>query len=219
MTPTDDDAADHAVDYSLYFVLDLPPGPFPGDPIALAAEAAAGGAGVVQLRGKHATGRDLFDLARALKPVLAPHRVPLILDDRLDVALAADADGVHVGADDLPLDRVRALAPNLIVGASCYGDPDRAARAAAAGADYLAFGAFFPSPTKREAAVVPPTVLAAARPLGLPIVAIGGITLATAPSLIAAGADGIAVVSAIQAAPDPRAAAAALRAAVANARR
>lgn len=205
-----------SADYSLYFVLDLP---VSTDPLTLAAAAAAGGATVVQLRGKSASGRELFDLARALKAALAPRGVPLIVDDRLDVALAAGADGVHVGADDLPLARVRALAPDLIVGASCYGDPDLAERAAAAGADYLAFGAFFPSPTKREAAVVPPTVLAAARRFGRPVVAIGGVTLETAPALIRAGADGIAVVSAIQAVPDPQAAAAALRAAIDGARR
>lgn len=199
------------VDYALYFVLDLP---VAGDPATLAAEAAAGGASVVQLRGKQATGRELYDIARALKAALSPHAVPLIINDRLDVALAAGAEGVHVGADDLPLDRVRALAPDLIVGVSCYGDPTLAERAAAGGADYVAFGAFFPSPTKREANVVPPAVLGQARRLGLPIVAIGGITRETAPALVQAGADGIALVSAIQGAADPRAAAAALRRAI-----
>lgn len=197
-------------DVALYFVLDLPA----ADPVALAREAAAGGATIVQLRGKQTSGRELYDQARALKAALAPVGVPLVVDDRLDVALAAEADGVHVGAADLPVERARALAPDLILGVSCYGDPALAERAAAAGADYLAFGAFSPSPTKREAAVVSPSVLGQARRFGPPVVAIGGITLRQVPALIAAGADGVAVVSAIQAAPDPRAAARALREAV-----
>lgn len=203
------------VDYSLYFVLDLP---VAGDPVALAREAATGGASLVQLRGKSATGRDLYDLALALKAALVPLGVPLILNDRLDVALAAGADGVHVGADDLPAERVRQLGRELILGVSCYGELARAERAIAAGADYVAFGAFFPSPTKQEAAVVPTAVLGEARRLGRPVVAIGGITLEQAPAMIAAGADGVAVVSAIQGAADPRAAARQLRQAIDRAR-
>lgn len=197
-----------ARDYSLYYVLDVPA---PRDPLTLAEQAVAGGATVVQLRGKMLSARALYDLAVALLPVLAPASVPLIIDDRLDVALAAGADGVHVGKDDLPFERARVLAPQLILGVSCYGDLERAARAAAAGADYIAFGAFFPSPTKREAAVVPRGVLAGARQFNLPVVAIGGITVERVPELLDSGADGVAVVSAIQSAPDPEAAARTLR--------
>ncbi len=204
-----------SLDVSLYFVLDLPA----AEPAVLAREAAAGGATIVQLRGKQTPGRELYEQARALKSVLAPLGVPLVIDDRLDVALAAGADGVHVGADDLPFRRVRELSPELILGVSCYGDPDLAAGAAAGGADYVAYGAFAPSPTKHEAAVVPPSVLGPAHRFALPIVAIGGITLDRVPDLIAAGADGVAVVSAIQAAADPQAAARALRQAVDDALR
>ncbi|CAA9573878.1 MAG: Thiamin-phosphate pyrophosphorylase, partial [uncultured Thermomicrobiales bacterium] len=200
-------------DYTLYYVLDLPD-PAGRDAVALVREAVAGGAGIVQLRGEGASGRELYELALELKGALAATGVPLIVNDRLDVALATEADGIHVGAQDLPVGRVRALAPGLIVGVSCYGDPALAERAAAAGADYLAFGAFFPSPSKPEAAVVPTSVLGEARRFGLPVVAIGGITLDRTPQLAAAGADGIAAISAIQGAPEPRAAAAALRAAV-----
>lgn len=204
-------------DYTLYYVLDLPV-PAGRDAVALVREAVAGGAGIVQLRGEGASGRELYELALELKGALAATGVPLIVNDRLDVALATEADGIHVGAQDLPVGRVRALAPGLIVGVSCYGDPALAERAAAAGADYLAFGAFFPSPSKPEAAVVPTSVLGEARRFGLPVVAIGGITLDRTPQLAAAGADGIAAISAIQGAPEPRAAAAALRAAVVRGR-
>jgi thiamine-phosphate pyrophosphorylase len=203
-------------DYSVYFVLDLPTGG--RDPIELARAAAAGGASMIQLRGKHAEGCELYELANALKEVLQPLNVPLIINDRLDVALATDADGVHVGDDDLPAEVVRRLAPGRIVGVSCYGDIEHARHAATIGADYVAFGAFYPSPTKPEAPVVPFGVLAEARQFGLPVVAIGGITLERVPELIQAGADGVSVVSAIQGADDPEQAARALHDAVEQAR-
>jgi thiamine-phosphate pyrophosphorylase len=203
-------------DYSLYYVLDLPTDEHP---VELARKAVAGGASIVQLRGKQATGRELYQLALALKLVLEPMGVPLIVNDRLDVALAAGTDGVHVGADDLPFEVVRRLAPDLIVGVSCYGSLEIARHAAAAGADYLAFGAFYPSPTKPEAELVPLSLLAEARRLALPVVAIGGITLERVPELVRAGADGISVVSAIQGAADPERAAQALRAAIEQQRR
>lgn len=204
-------------DYSLYYVLDLPTGG--RDPVELARKAATGGASIVQLRGKQTSGRNLYQFALALKQVLQPLGVPLIVNDRLDIALAADADGVHVGADDLPLEVVRRLAPDLIVGVSCYGSLELARQAAAAGANYLAFGAFYPSPTKPEAELAPVSILTEARQSGLPVVAIGGITLEHVPELIQAGANGICVVSAIQSADDPQSAAKVLRTAIEEERR
>jgi len=201
-------------DDTLYYVLNLPA---TRDPLTLARAAVAGGAGVLQLRGKDARAADLYHLAVALKECLTPVGVPLIINDRLDVALAAGADGVHVGGDDLPCARVRELAPDMILGVSCYGDLTRAARAAAAGADYLAFGAFHPSPRKPDAPVVPRAVLSEARRFGLPVVAIGGVTRATVAELIRAGADGVAVISAIQDADDAERAARELTEAVAAA--
>jgi thiamine-phosphate pyrophosphorylase len=194
--------------YGLLYVLDLPA---PRDPVGLALEAVAGGASALQLRGKRCDARELYDLALALGEGLRSRGVPLFINDRLDVALAARADGVHVGEDDLPFERVRELAPGLLLGVSCYGDVALARRAAAAGADYLAFGAFYPSPSKPESEVVPLGVLAEARALGPPIVAIGGVTRERAPETLRAGADGVAVISAIQGAEDPRAAARELR--------
>lgn len=195
-------------DYGLYYVLNLPA---PRDPIALARAAVDGGATVLQLRGKERDAAELYALAVALKREVAPSGVRLVINDRLDVALAAGADGVHVGGGDLPFERVRRIAPDLTLGVSCYGDLERARRAAEAGADYLAFGAFYPSPSKREARLVPLSVLSEARRFGLPVVAIGGIAPETAGEVLDAGADGIAVISAIQDAADPRHAARALR--------
>lgn len=197
--------------YGLYYVLNVPA---PRDPIALARAAVDGGATVLQLRGKEREAAELYELAVALKRELASSGVRLVVNDRVDVALAADADGVHVGEGDLPFERVRRIAPGMILGVSCYGDLERARRAAEAGADYLAFGAFYPSPSKREADLVPLSVLSGTRRFGLPVVAIGGISPETAARVLDAGADGIAVISAIQDAPDPRGAARALREAV-----
>lgn len=198
-------------DYRLYFVLNVTARPGERDPLWLAEEAVRGGAGAVQLRGKTLSGRELHDLACALGKVLTPLGVPLFIDDRLDVALSAGAQGVHLGESDLPFEEVRRVAPELRLGVSCYGSLERARRAAAAGADYLAFGAAYPSSTKPGALVVPTAVLGEARVFGLPVLAIGGITVDNAAPLLRSGADGVAVVSAIQDAPDPRRAAARLR--------
>jgi len=198
-------------DYALYYVLDLPAR---GEPATLVAAAVAGGATIVQLRGKDIPAGELYTTTLSVQSALRGTGVPLVINDRLDVAMAAGADGVHVGGSDLPFERVREIAPGLIVGVSCYGDLDRARRAVAAGVDYVAFGAFAPSPTKTEAAVIPLTTLAGARDLGVPVVAIGGISLDRVEELIRAGADGVAVISAIQGAPDPGVAARDLRAAV-----
>jgi thiamine-phosphate pyrophosphorylase len=115
---------------------------------------------------------------------------------------------VHVGRDDASLAEARAaLGPAAIVGVSCYDDLGRAAEAAASGASYVAFGSFFASPTKPGARRASPSLLADARHLAVPKVAIGGLTPDNAPALVAAGADLLAVSSAIFDAPDPRAAA------------
>ncbi|HST45781.1 MAG TPA: thiamine phosphate synthase, partial [Luteimonas sp.] len=139
--------------------------------------------------------------------------VPLVANDDVDAATDGRADGVHLGRDDGDVGQARrVLGGSALIGASCYGDLDRARRAAGEGASYLAFGAFHPSPTKPGATRVRPDVLQQARTLGLPLVAIGGITPANAPALIDAGADLIAVISGVFDAPDPPAAARAYRA-------
>jgi thiamine-phosphate pyrophosphorylase len=142
------------------------------------------------------------------------HGVPLLVND--DVGLARDlgADGVHLGRHDMTLTAARVLlGPEAIIGMSCYDQPERAYAAQAEGADYVAFGSFFPSATKPGAVRADLGMLRAARRhLHLPVVAIGGLTPENAPALLAAGADLLAVVQGIFGAADPRAAAARYRA-------
>lgn len=161
--------------------------------------ALAGGARAVQYRQKSAPAARRREQAAALLARCRAAGVPLIVND--DAALAAEvgADGVHLGRDDCDLAVARRLlGPGRLIGASCYNQLDLARRACAAGADYVAFGAAFDSPTK-PAAVRAPLELyrAARRVLAVPIVAIGGITVANAPALLAAGVDAVAVISAL----------------------
>lgn len=175
--------------------------------------AVAGGASMVQLREKTASTRDFVDLARGLLARLRPHGVPLLINDRVDVALAANADGVHVGQDDMTPGDVRALiGPDRILGLSVTGEAETRA-AAGQPVDYLGAGPVFATFTKKDAGA-PQGLSGLATMLSLatvPVVAIGGIGAANAADVMAAGASGLAVVSAICSAPDPASAAATLR--------
>lgn len=151
--------------------------------------------------------------AAALQALCAEAGVALIVNDDPALAGAVGAAGVHLGEDDGGIAAARALlGADAIIGVSCYDDIDRARAAAASGADYLAFGAFFPSSTKPAARRARPELLQQAASLRLPRVAIGGITPDNAPALVAAGADLIAVIGGVFDAPDPTAAARACRA-------
>lgn len=172
-------------------------------------EAVRGGVTAVQLRDDDLPGPELIAQARRLKAVLAPQGVPLIVNNRLDVALAAGADGAHVGQSDTPVAEARArLGPDAILGLSIT-DPAQLAGLDEEAVDYLGVGPVFPTGTKPDAA--PPMGLdglRACRPrTALPIVAIGGIGAANAADAIRVGADGVAVVSAIMGADEPEAAA------------
>lgn len=187
---------------------------------AMIEAAIAGGATVVQYREKAASTRQMIAEAQALRELTRRAGVPLIVNDRLDVALAIDADGVHVGQDDMPAALARRLiGPDKILGVSAANLAE-AMQAAQDGADYLGVGPIFATPTKPDAA--PPIGMeglrAICRQVALPIVAIGGINAANAADAIRAGAHGIAVVSAVVAAEDVAAAASQLRAMVAEAR-
>ena len=201
-----------ARDYSLVLVTDRALAH--GRPTAdIVRAAVAGGVTCVQLREKDCGTREFLDEARKLLAILRPLGVPLIINDRVDVALAAGADGVHVGQQDLPLADVRRLAPaGWIVGVSAESVED-AIRAEQGGADYIGASPVFATPTKTDHA--PPLGLAGLRAIRaavrIPLVAIGGIHAGNARDVIRAGADGLAVVSAIVAAADPRAAAVELR--------
>lgn len=182
------------------------------DPARLAAavaQALEGGASVIQYRDKSGDPGTRRRTARALLTLCRRYGVPLLVNDDVELAVETGADGVHLGREDVPLEAARArLGPEAIVGVSCYNDLERARRAAAAGADYVAFGRFFPSSTKPHAVAADPELLRAARAeLSVPIVAIGGITPENGASLIAAGADALAAIEGVFRQPDIRAAA------------
>ncbi len=167
----------------------------------------------LQYRNKAADADLRLQQARALRALCAGSGVPLIINDDIELAAAVDADGVHLGEHDAAIDDARArLGATAVIGVSCYDALARAQRAAAAGADYVAFGAFFLSPTKPDARRATPELLRQAEALGLQRVAIGGITPENAATVVAAGADLIAVISGVFDAPDPVAAARACRA-------
>jgi len=178
------------------------------DLLEAVARALAGGARLVQYRDKTADHARRHAEAAALRQLCTNHGVPLLINDDLELAAAVRADGVHLGEHDPALAAARGvLGAEAIIGVSCYDSLERARELAAAGADYLAFGAFFPSPTKPLARRAAPELLRQSAALGLPRVAIGGITPDNAGSLVEAGADYLAVISALFGAADVRAAA------------
>jgi thiamine-phosphate pyrophosphorylase len=167
---------------------------------------------MVQLREKEASHAEIVRLGKAILAVTRRYGALLIVNDHPAVAQEIGADGVHVGRDDPPVAETRALlGPQAIIGASCYGDVERAVAAEQAGADYVAFGTPFPSPTKPKRTDISLDIFQAAkRRVRVPVFAIGGIILANARQVIDAGADGIAVVSGVFGAPDVETAARAL---------
>jgi len=180
----------------------------------LARRAVAGGADVIQLRDKRLSGRDLFRAAVAIRGITADAGALFIVNDRLDVAFAAGADGVHLGENDLPVGEARRIAPpGFVIGAS-VSSVATAVRAAAEGADYVALSPTFATASKDDAGPgYGLTMLAEIRAaVSLPLVAIGGITAANVAGVIAAGADGVAVISAVVGEDDVTAAARDLRA-------
>ncbi len=186
----------------------------PGEPLEDAVEdVLRGGVTLVQLRDKHAAKDELLRQARLLRPVCHRHGVPLIINDYPDVALAAGADGVHVGQDDGTYEEARRmLGPGKIIGVSAH-NPAEALRAEAAGVDYLGCGAVFGSATKGGVKTLTPAGLKAiCAAVRIPVVAIGGIDETNISALNGSGANGVAVVSALFAREDKRAAACALRA-------
>ena len=204
---------------SVYFVAD--PEQTDRDFLALVADALAGGATAVQLRAKRMAGREMYELAVAMRECCQAAGALFFVNDRVDVAMACGADGVHVGVHDLPLAETRRLVGEaLIVGYSPLEMGD-VLEAKPGGADYVGLGPVFSTASKADAQ--PPlgldgltTQVAAA---GLPAVGIGGIDLSNAEAVIRSGVDGVAVISAIEHAADPKLAAAALADAVRRAKR
>lgn len=180
--------------------------------LARMAQVISEGPVLVQYRNKSAAPALRREQARELLSLCREAGVPLVINDHWPLAAEIGADGAHLGEEDGALVEARAaLGPDAILGASCYNELERAHRAAAAGASYLAFGAFFPSGTKPLARRAEPALLADSAALGLPRVAIGGITRDNAHTLVAAGADLVAVIGGVFDAADPAAAARALR--------
>ena len=187
----------------------------------LAWRVAQGGATLVQLRDKHGSTRAMVETARAIRARIAPLGVPLLINDRADVAFAAGADGVHLGQDDMAVeDARRLLGPHAVIGQSIKSLDD-AARAPLEHLDYVCVGGVFATTSKDNPD--PPIGLAGlqsilatmrARDGDLPVGAIAGINAGNAAGTIAAGADGVAVISALSLASDPQAAARELRAIV-----
>lgn len=175
-------------------------------------DALRGGVTLVQLREKNLSKEKFVAEAKAVLALCRQYGVPLIINDRLDVALESGADGVHVGIEDAPVSEIRRQAgPDFIIGATAK-TVAQARAAQSAGADYLGVGAVFPSPTKRNAIRITSEVLREiCGSVSIPAVAIGGITAENAPSLRGCGMAGIAVVSAIFGASDIQQAAAGLR--------
>jgi thiamine-phosphate pyrophosphorylase len=165
--------------------------------------ALAGGARLLQYRNKIAAPALRLEQARGLAGLCRRHGVPLIINDHLDLALAVEAEGLHIGGEDGSVAEARrAIGPERILGVSCYRRIENALEAARHGATYVAFGGFFPSSVKASSGGAPVSILGEAQRIGLPVVAIGGITVENAPGLIAAGADSVSVITDLFSAPD-----------------
>ncbi|WP_338620051.1 thiamine phosphate synthase [Paludibacterium sp. THUN1379] len=167
-----------------------------------------GGAGMVQYRSKSSDNAMKYRQGKQLQQLCREHDALFIINDDLDLTIKLNADGVHLGQEDMTIRQARvALGPRCIIGASCYNNLETARLAQQAGADYLAFGAVFPSGSKPRAVHAPLDLFAAARVLERPLVAIGGIHADNAHTVLQAGADAVAVIQGLFGTPDPRQAA------------
>ena len=176
--------------------------------VEIVREAIAGGAEIVQLRDKSASTRELVQIGETLRRITHEAEVVFIVNDRVVVALAVEADGVHLGAEDMPIGHARRLMGRRIVGASVDNERE-AIRAVEEGADYVAIGPIFPTTTKPDAGPVADVdmIRRVKEAVDVPVVAIGGINSGNVRQVIEAGADSIAVISAVVSAPDVRRAA------------
>ena len=163
-------------------------------------QALKAGVALLQYRNKAISKDKRLLQARELAPLARGYGVPFIVNDDVDIALAVGANGAHLGQDDGDLAAARTQLSGRIVGTSCYADLDKAKAAVRVGADYVAFGSVFPSPTKPQAVRAPLSLFG--HDLGVPLCAIGGVTIENAPQLVAAGASLLAVISDLFEAPD-----------------
>ncbi len=196
----------------LYVIID-PDACLGRDPIDVARLALEGGASMIQWRDKRREkGVQIVD-AKALRDLCDDHNALYIVNDHVDLALGVAADGVHVGQGDLPVDVVRSLVPSSFAVGASTNNVDEARAAEAAGASYIAVGSMFPTASKepeRTRAATPERLREVKAAVGVPVVGIGGIDASNIAEVVAAGADAIAVISAVCRADDPKAAAAVL---------
>ncbi len=193
--------------HGLYVIADMDV--ISSDLITAVTQAIEGGASVVQYRDKGTNHNKRLHDASALRALCHTHGIPFIVNDDVELTMRSGADGIHLGKNDATIESVRAqLGADAIIGISCYNEIKHASDAVAAGADYIAFGSFYASPTKPDAVKASHTLLTLAQQkFSLPIVAIGGITPENGADLVAAGADALAVITGVFAATEIRSAA------------
>ena len=192
------------IDYSVYLVTDRR-NKTDEEFLNIIEEAIKGGTTVVQLREKTASTKEFYDLALKVKEITSRYDVPLLINDRIDIALAVDSEGVHIGQDDMPADIAREIiGEDKILGVSA-STVEEAKKAEIDSADYIGSGAVFPTATKDDADSVSEEELKEiVDSIDIPVVAIGGITIENAHTLKASGIAGFSVVSAIMSAEDPK---------------
>ena len=192
------------IDYSIYLVTDRR-NKTDEEFLNIIEEAIKGGTTVVQLREKTASTKEFYDLALRVKEITSRYGVPLLINDRIDIALAIDSEGVHIGQDDMPADIAREIiGEDKILGVSA-STVEEAKKAENDSADYIGSGAVFPTATKDDADSVSKEELKEiVDSIDIPVVAIGGITVENASSLKDSGIAGFSVVSAIMSAEDPK---------------
>ena len=192
------------IDYSVYLVTDHRDKTYE-EFLNIIEEAIKGGTSIVQLREKTASTKDFYKLALKVKEITSKYDVPLLINDRIDIALAIDSDGVHIGQDDMPADIAREIiGDDKILGVSA-STVEEAKKAQMDGVDYIGSGAVFPTSTKDDAdSVSKPQLKEIVDSIDIPVVAIGGITLENANTLKDTGIAGFSVVSAIMSAKDPK---------------
>ena len=192
------------IDYSVYLVTDRR-NKTDEEFLNIIEEAIKGGTTIVQLREKNASTKEFYELALMVKEITSRYDVPLLINDRIDVALAVDSEGVHIGQDDMPADIAREIiGDDKILGVSA-STVEEAKKAEMDGADYIGSGAVFPTATKDDADSVSKEELKEiVDSIDIPVVAIGGITVENANTLKGSGIAGFSVVSAIMSAEDPK---------------
>ena len=192
------------IDYSVYLVTDRS-NKTDEEFLNIIEEAIKGGTTIVQLREKTASTKEFYDLALKVKEITSRYGIPLLINDRIDIALAVDSEGVHIGQDDMPADIAREIiGEDKILGVSA-STVEEAKKAEIDSADYIGSGAVFPTATKDDADSVSEEELKEiVDSIDIPVVAIGGITIENAHTLKASGIAGFSVVSAIMSAEDPK---------------